>query len=378
MRIGISGYVGNKKTGIGRVLENVLMHMARLAEDSEFILFVNGDFDEFLRITWPPNVKVVPFQVSKECPIGNILWHQFCFQQKLKQYKCDCAFIPNFSLLLWRRIPTVAIIHDMIEFNVPNKFSVVRVLYRRFAVPRMARKSDRIVTVSFSSKRDIINICGVPESKVTVAYNGCDVSVFRPLAENDVRNKLCGYALEPGSYILSVGTVDYPGKNVFSLVKAFFRLKEQGKTDKKLVVVGKPGHNAGKIYELVSKSPFQGEVKFLGFMSDEDLPYFYSGAAMFCFLSLYEGFGLPIVEAMACGCPVICSNTSSLPEILAGAGMTVDPLDIEKIAETISLVNNSPDLRSEFRAKGIIRSQEFSWNSAAKVYRDVFEKVKEH
>lgn len=376
MRIGISGYVGNKKTGIGRVLENVLKQVAILLPESEFILFVNKDFLEYIEIDWPNNVKIVQYNVSKNNPIGNIIWHQFGFQRQLKKFECDCEFLPNFSLLLWNRIPTVSIIHDMIEFNVAKKFNMFRVLYRRFAVPRMARKSDIIITVSNSSKSDIIKFCKIRDSKIKVAYNGCDFEVFKPYSENEVRKKLTKHTIEPYSYVMSVGTIDYPGKNVFSLVKAFFKAKKQFDSNLKLLIVGKSGHNAKKIFDLVSNSPFCNDVRFTGFVSDEDLPYFYSGALVFCFLSLYEGFGLPLLEAMACGCPVIASNTSSLPEVLGDAGITIDPFDIDGIAKAIWKLENSPFVQNESRMRGISRAKMFSWVSAAKVYCDVFNEIK--
>lgn len=374
-RIGISGYVGNRKTGIGRVLENVLIRMCRIAPTFEFILFVNYDFDDYLNQSWPSNVKVVPFGVSKNSPLKNIWWHQLGFQRLLREHGCACSWIPNFSLLLWSEVPVVAVVHDMIEFHVAGKFDRFRMVYRQLAVPRLARKANEVITVSESSKQDIIRYCGISASKITVASNGCDFDVFQPVVGRKLADRLRLWGLEPLSYLLTVGTIDYPGKNVMSVLRAYVALREQQSTRQKLVVVGKPGHNAQKIYGYISSSIFRSDIIVLGYLGDADLPYLYSGATALCFMSLYEGFGLPVLEAMACGCPVICSNTSAMPEIVEGTGITVDPLDVDAIMCAIQKVEHSLLTRDQLVLTALKRSRRFSWDTTARIYLNTFHRV---
>ena len=144
MRVGISGYVGTHLTGIGRVLISVLKEMARLYPDDEYVLFANKGYTFYDSLSAFPNVRVVDTGVSKDSPLANILWHQWGFQRMLRRWNCDVAYIPNFSLLLWKRIPTVVTIHDLIEFNVPGKFSRLRMAYRKVIDPLMVRNSSSI------------------------------------------------------------------------------------------------------------------------------------------------------------------------------------------------------------------------------------------
>ncbi|HLW06209.1 MAG TPA: glycosyltransferase family 1 protein [Marinilabiliaceae bacterium] len=373
MIIGISGYVGNKLTGIGRVLLNVLINLAEKNPLDTFVVFENKDFDAFsVTFQHTPNVKIVKTSVSKESAIGNILWHQHSYQRLLEKYKCEVSFIPNFSLLLWKNIPTVVIIHDMIEFHVPGKFSPLRMLYRKFSVPRMARKADFIITVSESSKRDIVKFCKVPAGKIKVVLNGVDVKRFRRYESSEVTRVLGQYGLAGTDFLLFVGTIDYPGKNIKVLIEAFFNLKAKYKIAEKLVVVGKNGHNSKVIYDFVKSSPFQSDVIFTGFLSDEDLPLLYNGARVFLYLSLYEGFGLPVLEAMACGTPVICPDTSSFPEIVNGLNVAVNPIDVEAIELKMFELMNDSELRNHIGNAGYDKSKKYRWELAADEYMSVF------
>lgn len=173
MIVGISGYVGNKLTGIGRVLIEILKRIAPINENDKYILFKNYDFHEYDELANFKNITLVDINVSKNSPLKNILWHQWQFQMLQRKYKCDLAYIPNFSLLLWKRIPTIVTIHDLIEFNIPDKFSKLRMMYRKIIDPLMVRNSSYITTVSECSKNDIIKYCGAEEKKNQSHYKCC-------------------------------------------------------------------------------------------------------------------------------------------------------------------------------------------------------------
>lgn len=213
MRVGISGYVGNKLTGIGRVLICTIQELAMQNPNSTYIIFRNFDFLDYDSLSLFPNVEIVDVPYTKESVMKNILWHQWTFQKLLKKYKCDVAYIPNFTLLLWKSVPTLVTIHDLIEFNVPDKFSKLRMFYRKFVCdPLMARRSDHILTVSKSSYNDIVKFLGVDTAKITLTLNATDKKSFHKYSKDDVERVLLNYGLEYKEYFLFVGTIDYPAK----------------------------------------------------------------------------------------------------------------------------------------------------------------------
>lgn len=373
MRIGISGYVGNKLTGIGRVLLNIVRALAVAHPEDEYIIFKNFDFKDFDPLLEYPNVKLVDVPVTKESGLKNILFHQWTFQKLLRKYNCDLAYIPNFSLLLWKQRPTVVTIHDLIEYNVKNKFGKLRMAYRKVADPLLAMRSDYILTVSKSSKRDIVKFLGQKEDKILVTPNAADREVFRPYAEAEIERAIAPYGLKRGEYLLFVGTIDYPGKNIMTVVDAYLNLREKGELQgEKLVIIGKKGFNADVILDRVNSSKFRDDVVFTGYISDEDLPKFYAGARIMLYLSFYEGFGLPVLEAMSCGTPVICPDTSCFPEIVRGIDVAVSPSDVEAVETKILEISNDPAKAAEISKACLERAKDYSWEASAELYHKAF------
>lgn len=375
MRVGISGYVGTHLTGIGRVLINVVKEMARLFPEDEYVLFANQGYDFYAPLTSLPNVRVVNTGVSKDSPIANILWHQRGFQRLLRQWECDVAYIPNFSLLLWKRLPTVVTIHDLIEFNVPGKFSPLRMAYRKMIDPLMVRNSTFVTTVSECSKRDIVRFCHADEKKVRVIPNAVDPTYFHEYDEAEVRPVLEKYGLVYKSYFIFVGTIDYPGKNIKVVIDAFFQLKERQGIDYKLVIVGKDGHNSQIIYDVVNRSRYKDDVLFTGYVSDADLPKLYSGAKVMLYLSLYEGFGLPVLEAMSCATPVVCSDTSCFPEVAGEADICVNPTDVDAVSGQLLRLTTDETYYQQMANQCLAQSRTFSWERSARAYHEVFKMV---
>ena len=377
MRIGISGYVGNRLTGIGRVLINVLDELAKQHPEDEYILFRNFDFEDYDCLAHYSNILLVDVPYTKESTGKNILWHQWLFQKLLKQYKCDIAYIPNFTLLLWKSVPTVVTIHDLIEYNVPEKFSKARMLYRKgICDPLMAKRSDHILTVSQSSYNDIVKYLGVNPKKLTLTLNASDKNFFKKYTMEEVMPAIKEYNLGYKEYLLFVGTIDYPGKNIKTVIEAFFNLRAKGELkDKKLVIIGKKGFNSEVIYDFVNASPFKDEVIFTGYLKDEDLPKFYAGAAIMLYLSFFEGFGLPVLEAMSCATPVICPNTSCFPEIVEELDVTVSPTDVKAVEEKVMKIMNDAAYREDLAQKCYEKSLKYSWAESAKVYYEAFKKI---
>lgn len=377
MIIGISGYVGNRLTGIGRVLIAVVDELAKQHPGDKYIIFRNFDFKAYDCLSHYSNVELVDVPYTKESTAKNILWHQWLFQKLLKKYHCDLAYIPNFTLLLWKAVPTIVTIHDLIEYNVPDKFSKARMLYRKGVCdPLMAKRSDHILTVSKSSYNDIVKYLGVKPEKITLTLNATDKNFFKKYDKKDVENAISKYNLEYKEYLLFVGTIDYPGKNIKTVIEAFFNLRSQGQFEgKKLVIIGKDGFNSQVIYDFVNNSPFKDEVIFTGYLNDEDLPKYYAGAAIMLYLSFFEGFGLPVLEAMSCATPVICANTSCFPEIVEELDVMVDPTDVKATEERIQKILGSQEYYDEMSRKCYEKSQKYSWKESAKEYHRAFERI---
>ncbi len=232
------------------------------------------------------------------------------------------------------------------------------------------KRADIIVADSHSTKRDIINYFGIKEEKIKVVYPGVE-SRFRPIRnveEYRLKNNL------PSKMILNVGTLE-PRKNVVTLIRAFKKLKELGFKNYKLVIAGDKGWLYKQIFDEIKSSDLQKEVLFLGIVGDEDLPMLYNCADIFVYPSLYEGFGLPPLEAMACGIPVITSNTSSLPEVIDNAGIMVDPDDVNSLCEAMYNVLKDKELWHNMSNKGLERSKLFSWKGTAKKILEIYDEV---
>ena len=366
MKVVISGYVGKKITGIGR---NLICLLDNAQSDNEYVIYVNEDMkDEFQFQN--PHVTVKTYPVSKMSSMKNLLWTTFKFPGVVKREKADKALIPNFTLLLFKFRPTIVIIHDLIEFNVKNKFSAKKMFYRtKIADPLMVRRSDKIITVSENSKRDIIKFLKAQEKKITVVYNGVDQVKFHKMDEMkaDEILKKKGW---PSDFILYAGTIDHPGKNAYAVVQAFEELKKTGKYKGSCVLAGMPGSGFEVLKEYIDKSEYKDEIVITGYVTDEELVALYSKCATFVFVSLYEGFGIPPLEALSCGAKVVVSNTSSLPEVVGEVGITVDPMDLSKITQA---VNESLQLDSNIEYQERVKKhlQNYNWVDLS----EKFEKV---
>ena len=225
---------------------------------------------------------------------------------------------------------------------------------------------------SNSTKNDIIKFYPRYEDKIKVIYLGVE-SHFFPRSSQEVEKVLNKYNFN-FKYFLFLGTVE-PRKNIVRVVDAFIRLKQEENIEHKLVIIGRKGWLYKEILEKISKTPFSHDIVFSDFMSDNDLPFLYSGAEIFLYPSLYEGFGLPVLEAMSCGSPVITSNLSSLPEVAGDAAILVDPMNVEEIVQAMEKLLRDRELRKELKRKSLERAKFFSWDMAAKETLHLYEDI---
>lgn len=331
MKVVISGYVGKRITGIGRNLINLLDHSS---SDVEYIVYTNYDMKDDFHFS-NPRVVVKTYPISRMSSLKNLLWTTFRFPGIVKKERADLGLIPNFTLLLFKHRPTVVIMHDLIEFNVPGKFSPLKMFYRtKLADPITARRADKIITVSENSKHDIQKFLGVSPNKITVIYNGVDRTAFHKIAEDDIQ-RIIASRKWPSDFILYAGTIDHPGKNVLSVIKAYEALRSSKRYNGALLLAGMSGSGHEIVEEYANRSQYKEQIVFTGYVSDIELITLYSKCKAFVFVSLYEGFGIPPLEAMACGAKVVVSDTSSLPEVVGDLGIKVNPNEIGSISDAI-------------------------------------------
>jgi glycosyltransferase involved in cell wall biosynthesis len=274
-------------------------------------------------------------------------------------------------LLPLRSIPTVLTVHDLIFRHLPEHHKPLNRWYLNLTMPLYCRRADRIVVVSEHSKRDLISAYGIAEKKITVVYEAAAPS-FRPQTPQEVAAVRVRYGL-PERYLLFVGTIE-PRKNLARLLAAFEAVRADGLTDG-LVIVGRRGWLYGDFFACLEESPAREAVLLPGYVPDEDLPAFYGGAQALILPSVYEGFGLPALEAMACGTPAVASNASSIPEIGGDAALYFDPLDVEAAVGAIHRVLRDGGLQGEMRERGLAQAARFSWRRAAAETRAVYDAV---
>lgn len=299
------------------------------------------------------------------------LWMQFALPGILARLRPDLCHFTNFLAPVRGRCPFVVTFHDMGVFLHPRFHAWRNLAAARAIVPLVARRARRIITVSQSARADIISVLGVPASQIDVVYEAASPA-FRPIEDQveleRVRRK---YRLST-PFVLHVGTIE-PRKNLCRLIEAIGLMRHRGCRET-LVMAGAVGWKCADVLRLVEHSP-PGMVRMLGYVPQEDLPALYNLARVVVFPSLYEGFGLPIVEAMACGVPVVTSNRSSMQEIAGGAALLVDPENPESLAHALEEVLNDEHVHAMLIAAGRRRADEFSWTRAAEETVSVYERA---
>lgn len=366
MKIVVSGYIGKKITGIGR---NLICLLDNVKGNNEYIIYTNEDIAKDFKFS-NPNVTVKTYSISKNDSLKNLLWTTFVFPIKALTEKADRVLIPNFTLLLFKFRPTFVIMHDLIEFNVTDKFSKKKMFYRtKLADPITAKRANHIITVSENSKKDIMKYLKVSKEKITVVYNGVDQYKFQKMNYTCI-NQILEKRNWPQHFFLYAGTVDHPGKNALTVVKVFEKIKRENNYRGNLILAGMPGSGYEIVRDYINESEFKMEIILAGYVTDDELIALYSKCDVFCFLSLYEGFGIPPLEALACGAKVVVSNTSSLPEVVGNVGWTVNPQSIDEIEDAIKEVLKADD-GDFYKDKVQTHLKKYDWITLAKQLENV-------
>ena len=354
--------------GIGTYIRNLTGALGRLDRENRYVLLVSREGREALE-ELPPNFEAV-VEPSRVYSLTELVSLTFT----LRRLQLDLYHATHYVLPAVVPCRAVATIHDVIhllfpEF-LPNKLAL---LYAQRMIRHTLARADRIITVSHNTKEDLLDLFGIDGGKLDVVLNGVEEVYRRRLPAADVLDALARYQLKPG-YLLFVGNPK-PHKNLDNVVKAFSVATSLATFDAPLVCVGGRKGSEFKIRQRAEQLGVGDRVHVLGEVPAESLPAFYQGAALFLYPTLYEGFGLPVVEAMASGVPVITSNNSALREIAEGYAYLVNPLDVMGLAQAIALCMQEPERRAALSELGTRRAADFSWDKAARATLDVYRRA---
>jgi glycosyltransferase involved in cell wall biosynthesis len=354
--------------GIGTYIRNLLRELARLDQSTEFVLLCR-----------PEDVAVVRELGENFRPVieraGNYsIAEQFKVPLALRREGVTLFHAPHYVLPPLVHCRSVVTIHDCIHLMFPQYLpNRLAVHYARGSMARAAKHATRVLTVSESSKTDIMRFFGTDPSKIDVIYNAFDERFGIEPREEDVVRVRERYQLHD-EFVLYAGNVK-PHKNLERLIDAFHLVRSRGLDHLKLVMIGDDISKYASLRRAVHHYQLHKYVRFLGYLPEETLAVMYRLAGVFVFPSLYEGFGLPPLEAMISGTPVVTSNVSSLPEVAGDAAQLVDPYDPEAIADGIYRVLTDVDLRRDLRRKGLVRARQFSWESSVRRVREIYGEV---
>ncbi len=355
--------------GIGRYVREIVGALARQPADYEYRLFVSGVTpDKPLpprpapHFTWKPT-RLSPLWMARIWQRARIPLPAEYFTGRIDLFHATDFVLPP---VLARSLLTV---HDLSFVRVPEAAPPLLKAYLDVVVPRSVHRADHILADSQATKDDLIDLYGTPEAKITVLLSGVDAR-FKPTRDDTIRQK---YGIPARPYIFSVGTVQ-PRKNYARLIHALAALRGRG-TDIGLVIAGGKGWLEDPIYAAIQDAGVGEYVHFTGFADDADLPALYSEALITALPSLYEGFGFPVIESMACGTPVLTSNVSSLPEVAGDAGITVNPKALDELVEGLQRLIDDEPLRDTLIRRGLERAKRFTWERTAQQLHAIYARM---
>jgi len=367
MRVGIVTFGGDGgKSGISKYIIKLLEQFDSSGEDMDFEVMI---YDDEKSIFLPSTERMSSVCCAERLrnPVLNVAWHQLGLPRLCLKRKYDVLFLPaaNRRMPFWVPCPTVGTVHDFSSTHVEEKYDPARMFFIKQVTPVLIRRLNSVITVSENSKKDIVDFCGIPQDRVVVTPNGVDLDIYFPGDKDEALEKIQQEYNVRRPFILYVSRIEHPGKNHVRLIRAFNCFKEKTKLPHQLVLAGSKWSRSDEVYEVAADSAYSEDISFIGFVKNPDLPYLYRAADLFAFPSLYEGFGMPILEAMASGTPVVCSNQSSIPEVAGDAALLFDPYDEEDICSKMERILSNDDLRNECIDRGIKRSLLFSWSNTA-------------
>lgn len=371
MRIGINGHLLSfeetyRQAGVSRYIEALLKEIPTVAPDDELVVFT-GPVDAQAERRFDPKIEWRQSRLPTASPPVRIVWEQTVSPLATRRAGVDLMHFPVNVVSLPPSVPQVVTVHDLAFHHFPEQYPAAKQRYLRLMTRLSVSRARRVIAVSEATRRDIIRLYGCPPERVVAVPNGIG-DEMRPLPLDEVVAFRREQGL-PEEFLLFLGTLQ-PRKNLETLLRAYATITNE--VDWPLVVAGGTGWQYDRIFQLVRQLGLVERVRFVGYVVGEQLPLWYNAAKAFVYPSLYEGFGLPVLEAMACGTPVIASNTSSLPEVVGDAGLLVDPRSVRGLASTMLAVARDGDLRQQLGQRGRERARAFSWTRTAELTVEVY------
>jgi glycosyltransferase involved in cell wall biosynthesis len=375
MKIGIDTFACDSgRSGVGVYLTQLLRRIPP-SSGARYELF-GWDFDRFAYNDAAPDMEFVS-SCNVSGRTANSIWHLVKYPKFAEERSYDACFFPAAHKQPPRDspCPTIGTVHDMAAYWGTRRTREHLGAVLRMVLPNSLRRLDRIIAVSNWVKQELVELTQVKESRIEVVPNGIDLAAFYPRPRNEESVVL----IQPFSfrrpYVLCVSRIDHPVKNHIRLIKAFGIFKERTGYPHRLVLAGGDSNNAGKVHEAADASPWRKDIFFTGHFPLNSLPELYSGADICVFPSMYEGFGLGVLEAMASGVPVTCARAASLPETAEHAALYFDPLDSEDMADRMVTLTANRDVARECRRLGLDRVQSFSWDRCAERTLEVIQET---
>jgi len=367
VRIAIDASTISTQGGPRTYVLGLLEALLKLDHENSYTVFYNdrshlGRFPQAQEIVLPGKTPLA--RLWRE----HLLLPQACRRERIDLLHCPKSAIPFRS-----PCPVVVTLHDLIPIKHPETEKLAAQVYWRLQIPIAARRSNFIITDSEHARKEIMTDFLVPAERIRAVMLGFNPDMNREPDQSTSRKVSAKYNL-PDDYILYVGTIQ-PRKNLGTLIEAFNLLKQDRDISHKLVIVGRKGWLYEQLFKRIHELGLDEEILFTGFVPDEELPSIYGRAGVFVYLSLFEGFGLPPLEAMACGIPVITSNTTSLPEVVGNAGITLPPTDVAKVSEALRQIICDKELRTTMRQKGLKQARLFSWEATARETLEIYKTV---
>ena len=355
--------------GLNTYSFQLLHHLPERNQQFEFLAYVS---DANYQARSGMMLRKTSFPTQR--PFARIFWEQSFLPLKARRDHLSLLHGLAYATPLLTHVPTVVTVHDLSFLLYPQSFRPGNRLYLSQMTAQSCHRARRVIAVSKATARDIVQLLGVSESKVEIVYNGVD-SIYRPLPGAQVE-EYRRQADWPEHFMLMVGTIE-PRKNHITLLDAYARYRHKVKRPIPLLIGGGKGWYFEKVFERVKELGLERYVHFLGFVALTALPWLYNAASLFVYPSRYEGFGLPVAEAMACGTPAITSSASSLPEVAGDAALMVDPDDSEALAQTMAAVLDDRDRRDAMSKAGLAHADQFRWNTTVEATTEVYARALE-
>ncbi len=366
MKIGLSTSVIQRgHSGVGQYVLSLVHALLPAAREHAFTLFVlEADLPLFGFAA--AAMRIEPVAERHRPPVKNILWHQRTLPGLVRRAGLELLHVPSYRRMLWPRpCALVATIHDLAPFRLAGKYDWARTLYGRVVARQLAHRQDEIVAVSELTAGDIGTFFHVPPARVTVVPNGLDHARFQPGSAERARALVCRPRCIADPFFLYVARLEHPAKNHVRLIAAFNAFKAATGSAWKLVLAGSEWHGAAVVHAAINASPFARDIHRTGFVASSELPEWYRAAAVFVFPSQFEGFGLPPLEAMACGCPVLSSRRGALAGTVGPAAGLLEPDDVAQMQSQLTRAAGDPAWLDALRTSGLARAQEFNWQKTA-------------